>query len=156
MDTTTPLGSAVVNVGLLPTKSPQWSNSSHSYPRKRFRTQLLPSQRRPSRQTKPHQRKCLFFSRHLENFYIISGYGRGTELGEPLDVGVPRCLYGNPAQVNAALVGSQLGGQTPSNESLGAAGNKRPRTVDFGTLYKRPMSSSGLQSVEVMMMICHN
>ncbi|CAH2229220.1 jg2624 [Pararge aegeria aegeria] len=32
------------------------------------------------------------------------------------------------------------------------AGNKRPRTVDFGTLYKRPMSSSGLQLVEVMMM----
>ncbi|CAH2209517.1 jg17515 [Pararge aegeria aegeria] len=38
-------------------------------------------------------------------------------------------------------------------ESLGATGNKRPRTVDFGTPYKRPMSSSGLQSVEVMMVM---
>ncbi|CAH2218242.1 jg9833 [Pararge aegeria aegeria] len=56
------------------------------------------------------------------------------------------------AQVNAALVGPQRGGQTTSNESLGAAGNKRPRTVDFRTPYKRPMSSSGLQSVEVKMM----
>ncbi|CAH2259291.1 jg10036 [Pararge aegeria aegeria] len=67
--------------------------------------------------------------------------------------GVPRCWNGDPAQVNAVLVGPQRGGQTTSNESLGAAGNKRPRTVDFGTLYKRPMSSSALQSVEVMMMM---
>ncbi|CAH2232969.1 jg8286 [Pararge aegeria aegeria] len=43
--------------------------------------------------------------------------------------------------------------QSTSNQSLGAAGNKRPRTVDFGTLFKRPMSSSGLQLVEVMLMI---
>ncbi|CAH2251675.1 jg2318 [Pararge aegeria aegeria] len=54
---------------------------------------------------------------------------------------------------NAVLVGPQQGGQTTSKESLGAAGNERPRTVDFGTLYKRPMSSSGLQSVEVMIMM---
>ncbi|CAH2247272.1 jg15459 [Pararge aegeria aegeria] len=70
-----------------------------------------------------------------------------------MDVGVPRCSNGDPAQVNAVLVGPQQGGQMTSNESMGAAGNKRPRTVDFGTLYKRPMSSSGLQSVEVMMMM---
>ncbi|CAH2207399.1 jg422 [Pararge aegeria aegeria] len=57
---------------------------------------------------------------------------------------------GDSAQVNAALVGPQRGGQTTLNESPGAAGNKRPRTVDFGTPYKRPMSSSELQSVEVM------
>ncbi|CAH2242933.1 jg14501 [Pararge aegeria aegeria] len=68
-----------------------------------------------------------------------------------MDVGVPRCYNGDPAKVNAALIGPQRGGQTTSNESLGAAGNKRHRTVDFGTLNKRPMSSSGLQSVEVMM-----
>ncbi|CAH2211249.1 jg26730 [Pararge aegeria aegeria] len=66
-------------------------------------------------------------------------------------VGVPRCWNGDPARLNAALVGSQRGGQTTSNESLGAAGNKRPRTVVFRTPNKRPMSSSGLQSVEVMM-----
>ncbi|CAH2236540.1 jg8022 [Pararge aegeria aegeria] len=70
-----------------------------------------------------------------------------------MDVGVPRCWNGDPAHVKAALVGPQHGGQTTSNESLGAAGSKRTRTVDFGTLYKRPMSSSGLQSVEVMMMM---
>ncbi|CAH2222686.1 jg4279 [Pararge aegeria aegeria] len=57
------------------------------------------------------------------------------------------------AQVNAALVGPQRGGQTTSYESLGAAVNKRLRTVDFGTPYKRSMSSSGLQSVEVLMMM---
>ncbi|CAH2234699.1 jg4685 [Pararge aegeria aegeria] len=67
-----------------------------------------------------------------------------------MDVGVPRCWNGDPAQENAALVGPQQDGQTTSNESLGAAGHKRPRNVDFGTPYKRPMSSSGLQSVEVI------
>ncbi|CAH2257366.1 jg7577 [Pararge aegeria aegeria] len=36
-------------------------------------------------------------------------------------------------------------------QSLKAAENKRPRTVDFVTPYKRPMSSSGLKSVEVTM-----
>ncbi|CAH2261528.1 jg20152 [Pararge aegeria aegeria] len=56
----------------------------------------------------------------------------------------------DPAQVNAVLVGPQRGIQTKSSESLGAAGNKRPWTVDFGTPYKRPISSSGLQSVEVI------
>ncbi|CAH2230610.1 jg19039 [Pararge aegeria aegeria] len=70
-----------------------------------------------------------------------------------MDVGVPRCWNGDPAQVNAVLVGPQQGGQTTSNESMGAAGSKRPRTVDFGTLYKRPMSSCGLQSVDVTMMM---
>ncbi|CAH2236266.1 jg7030 [Pararge aegeria aegeria] len=57
------------------------------------------------------------------------------------------CGIGDPAQVNAALFSPQRGGQTTYNESLGAAGNKRPKTgwmVDFGTSYKRPMSSSGL------------
>ncbi|CAH2261471.1 jg20131 [Pararge aegeria aegeria] len=43
------------------------------------------------------------------------------------------------------LVGPQRVGQT--DESLGAARDKRPRIVDFGTPYKRPMSSSGLQSM---------
>ncbi|CAH2267585.1 jg11874 [Pararge aegeria aegeria] len=66
---------------------------------------------------------------------------------EPIAVGVPRCWSGNPAPVNAALVDSQPGGQTTSNESRGAAGYERPRIVKFGTAYKRPMSSNGRQSV---------
>ncbi|CAH2248739.1 jg17525 [Pararge aegeria aegeria] len=49
-------------------------------------------------------------------------------------------------QVNEAL-SAQRGGQTESNDSQGVAGNKRPRTVEFLTPYKRPMSSSGRQSV---------
>ncbi|CAH2229554.1 jg19692 [Pararge aegeria aegeria] len=61
------------------------------------------------------------------------------------------CWNGDPAPVNAAYVGpnevDRLG------ESLGAAGGKRPRTVDCGTPYKRPMSSSGLRLVELMMMM---
>ncbi|CAH2234140.1 jg23736 [Pararge aegeria aegeria] len=69
-----------------------------------------------------------------------------------MDVGVPKCWNGDPELVNAASVGPQRGGLTTSNESLGAAGNKRPRTVDFGTPYKRPKSSGGLQSVEGMIM----
>ncbi|CAH2269549.1 jg19094 [Pararge aegeria aegeria] len=56
-----------------------------------------------------------------------------------------RCRVAIPAPWNAALVGPQRGGQTTSNEPLGAAGSKRPRTVDFGTPYKKPMSSRGLQ-----------
>ncbi|CAH2266613.1 jg19813 [Pararge aegeria aegeria] len=47
------------------------------------------------------------------------------KLGEPMDIG-----YWN---------GPQRGGQTTSGESLGAAGGKRPRAVDCGTPYKRPM-----------------
>ncbi|CAH2234027.1 jg5018 [Pararge aegeria aegeria] len=42
-------------------------------------------------------------------------------------------------------------GQITSSESLGAAGNQRPRTVDCGTPYKRPMSSSGCPLVKMMM-----
>ncbi|CAH2244340.1 jg25292, partial [Pararge aegeria aegeria] len=42
---------------------------------------------------------------------------------------------------NAALVGPQRGGHTTSNESLGAAGNKRPRIMDFGAHYNRSVSS---------------
>ncbi|CAH2260423.1 jg15530 [Pararge aegeria aegeria] len=42
---------------------------------------------------------------------------------------IPRCWKCDPARVNAALVGPQRGGQKKSNESLGAAGNKRPRTA---------------------------
>ncbi|CAH2256875.1 jg11021 [Pararge aegeria aegeria] len=40
-----------------------------------------------------------------------------------------------------------------SGESMGAAGGKRPRTVDCRTSYKRPMSSSGPSLVEMMMMM---
>ncbi|CAH2207530.1 jg23329 [Pararge aegeria aegeria] len=74
-----------------------------------------------------------------------------------LNFEVPRCWNGDPVKVKPALVGPQRGGLTTSNESLEAAGNKRPRPVDFGTTYKRPMSSSGLQSStdcdEMMMMM---
>ncbi|CAH2247807.1 jg1134 [Pararge aegeria aegeria] len=44
-------------------------------------------------------------------------------------------------------------GETTTNESLGAAGMKRPRTVDFGTPYTRTISSSELQSVEITMLM---
>ncbi|CAH2268404.1 jg6273 [Pararge aegeria aegeria] len=70
-------------------------------------------------------------------YKLIRGITAITLTGEPMVVGVPRCWNGDPAQVYAVLVGPQRGGQTTSNESLGAAGNKWPRTVDFGTLYKR-------------------
>ncbi|CAH2269379.1 jg23284 [Pararge aegeria aegeria] len=53
-------------------------------------------------------------------------------------------------KVNAALVDPQRGGQTTSIEALGAAGSKRPRTMAFASHKK---ASSGLQSVEVMMMM---
>ncbi|CAH2243578.1 jg12888 [Pararge aegeria aegeria] len=66
---------------------------------------------------------------------------------------VLRCWNGDPAQVNAAFVRPQRYEPTTSNESLGAAGNNPRYCVDFGTPYKRPMSSSGLQSVEVMMIL---
>ncbi|CAH2239679.1 jg12455 [Pararge aegeria aegeria] len=52
--------------------------------------------------------------------------------------------------ISAALVGSQPGGQTTSNESRGATGYKRPRIVEFGTPYEIPMTSSGRQSVYLM------
>ncbi|CAH2237126.1 jg24465 [Pararge aegeria aegeria] len=68
-----------------------------------------------------------------------------------MDVGVPRCQSGNPATVSAALVDPQTGGQTKSSESRRAARHKRPRIVEFGTLYKRPVSNSGRQSVDMMM-----
>ncbi|CAH2226374.1 jg15251 [Pararge aegeria aegeria] len=73
-----------------------------------------------------------------------------------MDVGVPRCKSGNPAPVSAALVEPQPGGQTTSNESRRAAGYKRNRiggteSKEFGTPYKRPMSSCGHQSVDLMM-----
>ncbi|CAH2243235.1 jg14533 [Pararge aegeria aegeria] len=70
-----------------------------------------------------------------------------------MDVGFPRCWNGSPELVSAALVGPQQGGQTTLSASQVAAGSKRLRTVELGTPYKRPMSSSGRLSVDVMMMI---
>ncbi|CAH2235315.1 jg5885 [Pararge aegeria aegeria] len=66
-----------------------------------------------------------------------------------MDVGVPRCWNGDHAKENAALVGPN----EVDRRHQRAAGNKRPRTVDFGTPHKRPMSSSGLQSLEAMMTV---
>ncbi|CAH2242381.1 jg12962 [Pararge aegeria aegeria] len=70
-----------------------------------------------------------------------------------MDVGLPSCWNGNPALVNAPLVDLQPGGQTTLSASQVAAGSKRLRTVELGTPYKRPMSSSGRLSVDMMMMI---
>ncbi|CAH2217859.1 jg11479 [Pararge aegeria aegeria] len=70
-----------------------------------------------------------------------------------MDVGVPRCWNGSPELVSAALVGPQRGGQTTLSASHVAAGFKRLRTVELGTPYKRPMSTSGRLSVDVMMMM---
>ncbi|CAH2240667.1 jg8051 [Pararge aegeria aegeria] len=68
-----------------------------------------------------------------------------------MDVGVPR----SGMAVSAALVDPQRGGQmTLSASQVAAAGSlKRHRTVDFGTPYERPMSSSGRLSVDMMMMM---
>ncbi|CAH2216474.1 jg13757, partial [Pararge aegeria aegeria] len=51
--------------------------------------------------------------------------------------------------------GPQRGEQTTSKESLGAAGNKRPRTLGFWNSLQKT-SSSGLQLVEEMMMTFNN
>ncbi|CAH2236896.1 jg20305 [Pararge aegeria aegeria] len=47
-------------------------------------------------------------------------------------------------------IGPQRGGKMTSGESLGATGGKRLRTVDCGIPFKRPISSSGRQLVEIM------
>ncbi|CAH2229038.1 jg329 [Pararge aegeria aegeria] len=70
-----------------------------------------------------------------------------------MDVGVRKCWNGSPALVNAALVDPRRGGRTTLSASQVAAGFKRHRNVEFGTPYKRPMSSSGRLSVDMMMMM---
>ncbi|CAH2215592.1 jg9569 [Pararge aegeria aegeria] len=67
-----------------------------------------------------------------------------------MDVGVPRCWNGSPVLVSAALVDPQRGGQTTLSASQVAVGSKQLRIVELGTPYKRPMSSSGRLSVDVM------
>ncbi|CAH2207644.1 jg27203, partial [Pararge aegeria aegeria] len=66
-----------------------------------------------------------------------------------MDVGVPRCWDGSPELVSAALVDPQRGGQTTLSASQVAAESKRHKTVQFGTPYKRPMSSIGRLSVDM-------
>ncbi|CAH2233983.1 jg7863 [Pararge aegeria aegeria] len=68
-----------------------------------------------------------------------------------MDVGVPTCWNGSPELVSAALVHPQRGGQTTLRASQVAAGSKRHRTLEFGTPFKRPLSSSGRLSVDMMM-----
>ncbi|CAH2258749.1 jg5418 [Pararge aegeria aegeria] len=82
----------------------------------------------------------------------VSGYGFNITgiLSNRVEL---MCWNGNPAPVTIAVVGPQRGGQTTSSESLGAAGNKRPKMVDFETPYRRPISSSGRQAVEVIKMV---
>ncbi|CAH2219957.1 jg4584 [Pararge aegeria aegeria] len=70
-----------------------------------------------------------------------------------MDVGVPRCWNGSPELVGAALVDPQRDGQTTLSASQVAAGSKRLRTMEFGTPYTRPMSSSRRLSVDMMMMM---
>ncbi|CAH2240747.1 jg4230 [Pararge aegeria aegeria] len=67
-----------------------------------------------------------------------------------MDVGVPRCWNGSPVLVSAALVDPQRGGQTTLSASQVAVGSKRLRIEELGTPYKRPMSSSGRLSVDLM------
>ncbi|CAH2260809.1 jg26209 [Pararge aegeria aegeria] len=68
------------------------------------------------------------------------------------------CMYEvhATARTGKRSVDRPRGGQTTSNESMEVTGNKQSGTVDFGSLYKIPMSSSGRQSVEVMMMVTGN
>ncbi|CAH2266893.1 jg19897 [Pararge aegeria aegeria] len=49
--------------------------------------------------------------------------------------------------------GKRSVGRPPTRWSRGAVGYKWPRIVEFGMPYKIPMSSSGRQSVDLMMMI---
>ncbi|CAH2248815.1 jg7538, partial [Pararge aegeria aegeria] len=57
-----------------------------------------------------------------------------------------------PALVHAALVDPRRGGRTTLGALQVAAGFKRYKTVESGTPYKRPMSSSsGRISVDMMM-----
>ncbi|CAH2232028.1 jg7485 [Pararge aegeria aegeria] len=65
-----------------------------------------------------------------------------------MDVGLPRCWNGSPALISAALVDLQRGGQTKLSASQRAAGPKRHETMEP---YKRPLSSSGRLSVDMMM-----
>ncbi|CAH2215992.1 jg5583 [Pararge aegeria aegeria] len=64
---------------------------------------------------------------------------------------IGRCWNGDLAWVIPALVYPRRGGRMASNESQGAAGPKRHKTVVFGIPYKRPMSSS-LRPLDGMMM----
>ncbi|CAH2262748.1 jg14972 [Pararge aegeria aegeria] len=81
----------------------------------------------------------------IQNFFIHIGLSQAF-----IHICKHNCKGVLPAPVNAVLVSSQQGGQMTSDESLVAAGGKRLRTVDCGTPYKRPMSSSGRQLVEMM------
>ncbi|CAH2244892.1 jg21344 [Pararge aegeria aegeria] len=70
-----------------------------------------------------------------------------------MDVVVPKCWNGSPELVSVTLVDPQRGGQTTLSASHVAAGSKRHRTVELGTPYIRPMSSSGRLSVDMTMMM---
>ncbi|CAH2243548.1 jg1595 [Pararge aegeria aegeria] len=72
---------------------------------------------------------------------VAIGGAHSSENRLTLGFQLPRCWSGNPAPINAALVDPQPGGQTTSSESRGAAGYKRLRIVEFGSPYKRHMST---------------
>ncbi|CAH2267253.1 jg14721 [Pararge aegeria aegeria] len=63
------------------------------------------------------------------------------------------CWNGSPAPVSAALVDAQIDEQSTLSASQVAAGSKRQKTLEFGTPYKRPMSSSGRISVDMIMVM---
>ncbi|CAH2232298.1 jg21680 [Pararge aegeria aegeria] len=67
----------------------------------------------------------------------------------------PKVLEWQPRTGKRSVGDPQRGGQTTLGASQVAAGSKR-HTVEFGTPYKRPMSSSGRLSVDMMMMTMMN
>ncbi|CAH2208142.1 jg2785 [Pararge aegeria aegeria] len=69
-----------------------------------------------------------------------------------MDVGA-KLLEWRPRTGRRSFGGSLTDEQLTSLESQGAAGPKRHETLVFGTFYKRPMSSCGRQSVDMMMMM---
>ncbi|CAH2254748.1 jg15369 [Pararge aegeria aegeria] len=87
-----------------------------------------------------------------------------------MDVGVPRCWNGGPELVSAVMSSVHLVGARPTrwtdditaltssglmtlSASQVAARSNQHRTVEFETPYKRPMSSSGRLSVDMIMLI---
>ncbi|CAH2239443.1 jg23874 [Pararge aegeria aegeria] len=71
--------------------------------------------------------------------------------------GVPRCWNGSTTpqrwSTGPTLRCGQRDEQTTLSASQVAAGSKRHKTVEIGTPYKRPMSSSGRLSVDMMMIM---
>ncbi|CAH2207771.1 jg3037 [Pararge aegeria aegeria] len=63
----------------------------------------------------------------------------------------PKVLEWQPRTGKRSVGRPQRGGQTTLSASQVAAGSKRLRIMELGTPYKRPMSSSGRLSVDVIL-----